>query len=291
MDMDYYLIGFDRVPILAYAHTFKTSKYQWFLPRRKGFMQITFVEQGDVVKTYQDGSAKYFKAPCYMLNMHDRDVTLSGDGYQSHYTAGFFLDYEIISVSQRKPFAPVCETHHEPGARLHMVLPEYIEINRHNENLKDAFFKLIKSYEVPTPWRDAKCAAIIMKIMAKTSALNMKGGDSNKEPSAARYYKKAVEYIGNHINGRITVDEIAAGVGISPGYLSRLFKKVSQRTIVAYINGMKIDRIRELMETEGYNLREAGEKMGITDENYLSRMFKKYTGLSVREFKALKRYI
>lgn len=130
-----------------------------------------------------------------------------------------------------------------------------------------------------------------MKIMAKTSALNMKGGDSNKEPSAARYYKKAVEYIGNHINGRITVDEIAAGVGISPGYLSRLFKQVSQRTIVAYINGMKIDRIRELMETEGYNLREAGEKMGITDENYLSRMFKKYTGLSVREFKALKRYI
>ena len=104
------------------------------------------------------------------------------------------------------------------------------------------------------------------------------------EPGVQRYYNKAAEYISANLDKKISVEEIAAHTGISSGYLSRLFKEFSGRTIVDYINYLKIEKVKELMGTMNLSLRQAGESVGIGDHNYLSRLFKKYTKLSVREY-------
>ena len=54
--------------------------------------------------------------------------------------------------------------------------------------------------------------------------------------------------------------------------------------MIDYTNAIRIERVKELMLTRNLRLREAGESVGLTDENYASRLFKKYTGLSVREY-------
>ena len=105
-----------------------------------------------------------------------------------------------------------------------------------------------------------------------------------------RYFNIATNYIMENIEDKLSIEEIAAHTGISSGYLSRMFKEISGRSIVEYINYTKIEKVKELIATKNKSLREAGEDVGINDQNYLSRMFKKYTKLTVREFKTMKHF-
>jgi len=54
---------------------------------------------------------------------------------------------------------------------------------------------------------------------------------------------------------------------------------------VEYINTAKLNKVKELIVNQGLSLREAGEKCGFYDANYLSKIFKKYTGYQAKEFK------
>ena len=88
----------------------------------------------------------------------------------------------------------------------------------------------------------------------------------------------------------LTVTELAEHAQISPSYLSGLFKAYTGQSIIDYTNRIKVERVKEMLISQrGILLREAGESVGILDENYLSRLFKRYAGMSVRDFQHLHR--
>ena len=76
-------------------------------------------------------------------------------------------------------------------------------------------------------------------------------------------------------------------MGICPSYLSALFKAYTGRSIVDYTNAMRVEKVKELLLTRDFRLREAGVSVGVLDENYMSRLFKKYTGQSVQAFQRM----
>ena len=47
-----------------------------------------------------------------------------------------------------------------------------------------------------------------------------------------------------------------------------------------------MERVCELMRVRGLSLKQAGAFVGLLDENYLSRLFRRHTGVSVREFRS-----
>ena len=49
---------------------------------------------------------------------------------------------------------------------------------------------------------------------------------------------------------------------------------------------MRIRRVRLLMDVNGQSLKDAGRAVGLEDEHYLSRQFKRYTGMSARQYRA-----
>ena len=71
------------------------------------------------------------------------------------------------------------------------------------------------------------------------------------------------------------------------GYLGKIFKNYTGRTVIEYINIAKLNKVRELMQDRGLSLKEAGEQTGFENEHYLSRLYKKLMGRSAREDKAV----
>jgi len=59
---------------------------------------------------------------------------------------------------------------------------------------------------------------------------------------------------------------------------------VNNITLKQYINREKINKVIQMTCIEKMSLKEAGETVGIFDPNYLSRLFKKQTGLSYRQY-------
>lgn len=292
--MDYYHISLRKAPIIIFAHEYKTEKYRWNALKRDGITEITYIDQGDATKIYPNGVSKYFKAPCFMINLYNGDVKLRSDVFHRHYTTGFFLDYNLISITKKPPQLQNYEPHMFPNGEIPVVLPEYVAVKKDNEQLKAMMFRLINIHEMPTVWSIAECSALILSLISELSANCIKDSLNNKterfRPSMLRYFNIATNYIMENIEDKLSIEEIAAHTGISSGYLSRMFKEISGRSIVEYINYTKIEKVKELIATKNKSLREAGEDVGINDQNYLSRMFKKYTKLTVREFKTMKHF-
>ena len=82
----------------------------------------------------------------------------------------------------------------------------------------------------------------------------------------------------------VTIEDIAAQLGISAGYLHRIFRHVKNCSILDCLNRKRVIAAIELMENRNLSLKEAAYNVGIEDPAYMSRLFKKVTGLSCREY-------
>lgn len=71
-------------------------------------------------------------------------------------------------------------------------------------------------------------------------------------------------------------------------YLSNAFSEVEVSTIIHYINQLKIERAKEMIMFEDYNLTEIADKLNFNNLSAFSTQFKKITGYNPTHFKNLK---
>ena len=85
----------------------------------------------------------------------------------------------------------------------------------------------------------------------------------------------------------LSVASISQQVFLTPNYISRIFKQETGETITEYILRLRMDQAKVIIATSDFNIRETAMAVGYDDANYFSKVFKKYTGLSPREYKAI----
>jgi two-component system response regulator YesN len=97
--------------------------------------------------------------------------------------------------------------------------------------------------------------------------------------------RKAIDYLHKHYHEQVTLNEVAEHVYVSTSYISRMFKKELGRNFVDYLNGIRLEKAKELLKDPKYKTYEVAEMVGIQDAHYFSRLFKKYQGLTPTEYR------
>lgn len=92
------------------------------------------------------------------------------------------------------------------------------------------------------------------------------------------------KYIQAHIEEKLTLNDIAAVFGLSPNYLSVLFKKTCSIGFSEYISNMKINRAKTMLLEQHMKIYEVAEHLGFESAFYFSKVFKKVEGISPREY-------
>lgn len=92
------------------------------------------------------------------------------------------------------------------------------------------------------------------------------------------------EYIRGHLSEKLTLADVAAVFNFSPNYLSQLFGKYGDSGFVEYITEARIAAAKEMLEDGDLKVYEIAEKLGFESSFYFSKVFKKVTGLSPREY-------
>ncbi len=92
-------------------------------------------------------------------------------------------------------------------------------------------------------------------------------------------------YIYKHIYEPLTLQLIAEHLSISPKYLSNLFKKEVGIPISEYIQQTKIEEAKKLITFAEYSLSDIHALLHFTDQSYFTKVFKKYTGITPKEFR------
>ncbi|WP_144510845.1 helix-turn-helix domain-containing protein [Bacillus sp. FJAT-22090] len=93
------------------------------------------------------------------------------------------------------------------------------------------------------------------------------------------------DYIFKHLYGDITLDELSEICSLSPNYLSSLFKKEVGMPISEYIQRQRIEEAKRLLLLTNYSTSEISTWLNFNDQSYFIKVFKKYTGLTPRQFR------
>ncbi|MEA5050159.1 MAG: response regulator [Oscillospiraceae bacterium] len=84
----------------------------------------------------------------------------------------------------------------------------------------------------------------------------------------------------------LSFESMAASVNFSVSYISALLKKNLNTTFVKYTTSLRMERAKELLSDASLKIIDVAEQLGYSDPYYFSHCFKKYTGISPKEFKA-----
>ena len=89
-----------------------------------------------------------------------------------------------------------------------------------------------------------------------------------------------------YMSDEISLNTIAAEVGMSPSYFSSIFSKEMGRTFVEYLTEIRMDRAKELLMCSSMKTSEIGYEVGYKDPHYFSYIFKKTQNCTPKEFRA-----
>lgn len=92
------------------------------------------------------------------------------------------------------------------------------------------------------------------------------------------------KYINEHVDEKITLNQLSDVFNISPNYLSILFSKYNDMGFIDYVNHAKIECAKEMLDEGTLKIYEISDKLGYESAFYFSRVFKKVEGVSPRDY-------
>jgi len=83
-----------------------------------------------------------------------------------------------------------------------------------------------------------------------------------------------------NIDKKVSLEDAAASVALSPKYLSRVFKQEAGMGFSEYRSELKMNRAKEFLETTGYNVNQIAEKLAYENVESFIRAFQKSVGVT-----------
>jgi len=99
------------------------------------------------------------------------------------------------------------------------------------------------------------------------------------QKSKNRYISQAKKYIVAHFSdSQLSLDTVAEHIGINSAYLSRLFFELSEVNFVNFVNGLRVEKAKNLLLQSSIPVTEVGFKTGFNSLQNFNRVFKRHTG-------------
>ncbi|WP_043589530.1 AraC family transcriptional regulator [Geminisphaera colitermitum] len=129
---------------------------------------------------------------------------------------------------------------------------------------------------------DIRTSAIMLHVLelavAADSAVARRGTSFSMR--AARQVEAAERYVQQHHDEIESLSEVARHVGLSHDHLRHVFRKVRGRSLVRYLNEIRIARARTLLAHTMFPLKEVADLCGFCDEYYFSAQFRRLCGVA-----------
>lgn len=106
-----------------------------------------------------------------------------------------------------------------------------------------------------------------------------------KEQEPRQEISRAVNYIINHLNTEISLNELANETGFHPAYLSRLFKEEIGVVYTKFVSELRIELAKTLLREHNRSIQDVARECGFPDMSYFSRKFKEATGHTPGEWR------
>ena len=96
----------------------------------------------------------------------------------------------------------------------------------------------------------------------------------------------AVKYMEeNYTDPELSVGRVAENVGVTPNYLSRIFRNARKETCIEFLTRLRIERAKEMLRNSDEKNYVIAEAAGYRNPNYFNAIFRKYEGCTPKEYR------
>ncbi|TYP76854.1 AraC family transcriptional regulator [Paenibacillus methanolicus] len=89
----------------------------------------------------------------------------------------------------------------------------------------------------------------------------------------------------NYADRELSLNKIAELLDLSPAYLGRIFKQITNKSLPDYVNEFRIVRAKELLASTPHSIEEISQRTGYNQSTYFYKVFKKYAGITPAEYR------
>ncbi len=99
------------------------------------------------------------------------------------------------------------------------------------------------------------------------------------------YVRRAVRYLEENYGEDIAMADASRSMGITPGYLSRIFKVRTGYTFLEYLTQLRLRKAMELLRDRTLHIGEAAYRAGFRDNGYFAQLFRRHTGMTPGQYR------
>ena len=117
---------------------------------------------------------------------------------------------------------------------------------------------------------------LLLLIREQSEAVRPKKGYAFESVSKKYVVEQICNYFEDHYAEKISLDQIAENMYLSPFYISKIFKSETGDTPIHYLIDIRLERAREILEKgECNSIQEVAAAVGYEDAYHFSKLFKK----------------
>lgn len=199
-----------------------------------------------------------------------------------------YLPYERQEYSFKAEIKSTSYYVHFSGIACDSVLKEFGISSRYfyvgkAPRAEEFFRRMIEEYFLKRPFSDKLCGSYLYSILGLLGRKRIFFDDNSVRASnrIEQVCRKIIRNYGTDID----ISEYAAECNISKSRFLHLFKESTGTSPQNYIISIRIKKACELLENTDLSILKVAEQVGICDQNYFSRLFKKHTGISPTEYR------
>lgn len=125
--------------------------------------------------------------------------------------------------------------------------------------------------------------ALVIYARSHSAAIRASSDDLNANTKKSDW--EIVQFVHTHYLNELTQDELCKKFGVSPAYISRLFRRLLNIHFQDYIHTLKVRRASSLLLTTDMSVLDISVNSGFESFRTFSRVFKKHTGISPRVYR------
>jgi len=197
-----------------------------------------------------------------------------------------FIQFDITSLdgldAVKNTFNPFVNTFKLSCARHYML---YRKISNQLINIIDAHNKKEPSYSL---YLKARIYDVFFLLSTNTDVDIM---TDNRKSGKKRVYSlerlnKGLSFLENNYANNITLKDAASAAGFSEYHFSRLFREITGKNFLEYLNEFRIRKAEKLLKKTDLSISEAAYAVGFNNTTTFNRIFKAINGCTPTCYKA-----
>lgn len=152
--------------------------------------------------------------------------------------------------------------------------------------IEQIFLKIINEMQSANEYKFIKCNSYLLDLLSEIARLVHNNSAANGQ--IVKQLFPAINTINTCYQKNIDIEDLASRCLMSKYHFIRSFKALTGLTPYAYLTNVRISAAKDLLKSTNIKIGSIADSVGIPDQLYFSKLFKKHTGLTPSEYRKKK---